>query len=133
MLPGLQSHQPQVQNAGSGHEPTSECLPRIEREAPGSWSGALLPLPAVPQQWQPQAELQRSIPASNPAGGSGCPPNGASQGCDPFTHPTAGLGRVHSPWSCFSPGFGVIFSHSHSTRCHMAASELFGCLIGGVN
>lgn len=51
----------------------------------------------------------------------------------PFTHTTPGLGKVCTPWSCFSRGFGVIFSHSYSTRCRMDASELFGCLIGRVD
>lgn len=125
----------------------------MEKVAPGAWSRALgargpvCPSPLRPSRASrtalgaPRGEVQRSITARKCShgqdsqaswAGSGCPQTG-TRAVIPSTHTTAGLGLVRTSWSCFSRGFGVIFSHSYSTRCHMAASELFGCLIGGVD
>lgn len=93
----------------------SQCFPR-DREGGSrllvqspSCLRTPVQLPALPQQPQPrqpglsQGELQRSITALKSShggdsraswGGSGCPPNGASQGCDPLHthHSVARLG-----------------------------------------
>lgn len=65
--------------------------------------------------------------------GSGSPPNGASQGCDPLRTHRNGALLSAEPGSCFSRGLGAIFSPCYGTWCRMAASELLGFLIGGVD
>lgn len=93
----------------------SQCLPR-DREGGSrllvqspSCLRAPVQLPALPQQPQPRqpgalpgrAAEEHHCPQIQPwwgqlgqLGGSGCPPNGASQGCDPLHthHSTARLG-----------------------------------------
>lgn len=83
--------------------------------------------PSLCPQIQPRGEGQAGCR------GSGCPPNGASQGCDPLCTHRKGALLGAEPRSFFSRGFGPIFSPCYGTWCRMAASELFGFLIGGVD
>lgn len=125
-----------------GREGGCRCLV----QSPWCWGPCAAPCSApAPRQLEAlPGKVQRSITALKSShgqdswaswgnGGSGCPSNGATRAAIPVTYITTGLSLAHTSWSCFSRGFGVISSHSYSTRCHMAASELFGCLIGGVD
>lgn len=57
------------------------------------------------------------------------PSNGANHGSDPLPHTTSGSVRCRPG----SPGSGAMFTPCKGTQCRLAASELSGSLIGGVD
>lgn len=120
---------------GPPRTPCSASMPLALQQLGGSprgrCRGALLPGPALASFPMPPKSSPRGM-ARLAAGGLAAPQKGQTRAVILLAPTVTGLCSVQSLGAVF-PSFGAIFSPCYGTWCCMAASELFGLLIGEVD